>query len=84
MGINIFANEDKTEAVIVNDSVLPPQPLAAVLIDDNNGGGIFETVGAFIDWLKPTDVRRLEPSEILAAWKLFIQGEATFYRERRK
>lgn len=65
MGMSILANEDKTEAVIINDSVLPPYPLGVVFsVYDSESldhDDIVELLNEFIDWCGPRDVRYLEP-----------------------
>ncbi len=69
MGMYILSNEDKTEAVVVNDSVLPPQPLPFVFYAED--GEVVKEVNAFIDWYRPKDIRYAQNIE--KEWTRFIQ-----------
>ena len=71
MGLSILSNENKTEAVVVNDSICPAQPLGFVFYDEE--GEIVERVGRFIDWLKPRDIRRVDNLDKL--WMEFIDDD---------
>lgn len=66
MGMSILTNEDNTEAVIVNDSVLPPSPVDFVFYCPD--GDASDKVLEFIDWCKPEDPRHVSGNKLEKLW----------------
>jgi len=70
VGLSILTNEEQTEAVIVNDSVLPPQPLPIVFYLFDNEDGIVEVLNKFIDSFRPYGIRAFQ-GDLLKEWEMF-------------
>jgi hypothetical protein len=79
MGMSIVSNE--SEAVIINDSVVPNFALPVVFSiydsEATHGENIVELVNEFIDWCKPRDVRYLDVrdesySKLRKEWERFL------------
>lgn len=70
MGLSILTNEEQTEAVIVNDSILPPQPLPVVFYLYDHEGGIVEVLNKFIDGFRPYGIRQFQ-GDLLKEWEQF-------------
>ena len=75
MGMSILTNEDNTEAVIVNDSVLPPHPLDFVFYCPD--GEALDKVLEFIDWVKPEDPRHVSEDRLKKLWAEFTENDET-------
>ncbi len=73
MGLSILTDSEDTEAVIVNDSVLPPQPIPFVFYKDYEPG-IYELVNEFLDWVK--DIRGLAKNPNIT-WAKAIEAKWT-------
>lgn len=76
MGMSILTDSDKTEAVIVNDSVLPAYPLGMVFSvydkEGLEGEDILDLVNEFIDWSKPMDIRYIYTDALRIRWGQFL------------
>jgi len=81
VGLSILANIEGTEAVIINDSVLPPQPLPVVFYLYEGDENIVDVLDRFIDSFRPYGIRAfMEGSDnsdygrgLLERWEKFKQ-----------
>jgi hypothetical protein len=82
VGLSILADKNETEAVIVNDSVLPACPLGVVFSiydsEETHDENIVELVNEFMGWCRPRDVRYIGATEdthkaLRREWERFLK-----------